>query len=413
MKECIIILACREPHLRVYDPEVLSEVKGRKKILIAGEAVVEILSQKDKECFDEIITVSVRENGPVELFYNKQELVDVIKPYTDKFSPENVYIFAADEFNIPVIADVTTTLGANGYYYEKAEFFRDKALMKSFLRQNSKVKIPEHILLTPLPSYNDLVERLGSPFVAKPVAAAAAAGVKFIHTEKEWEALRKDRDDNFENYEAETFLSGQLFHVDSVRHKGTIIASVVCEYLYPVGNFVYGDPVASILITEEHPLFESIELLNKEVLDAFNENGCFHLECFCDAGKEPVFLEVGWRQAGSPCRSNFEQVYDRVPQSLFHLLAVMDYPLPTYNASPYKKVDFFLSKKKGIFKGLEFPELKSKFTNIDIKIKEGEEVPCEPEMFIDLVASFTLENPNYSKLYQDFISLRGFSFYKS
>lgn len=411
MKECIIILAPREVHVRLYDPKILSTLKDRNRVLIANKEIEKSLSQEDKDSYDEIIFVDMIAHGPVELFFDKQELIALIAPYTNQFSPENVYIFTPDEFNIPVVAEVTTSLGANGFDSKKANLFRDKALMKDFLHQHSTVKLPDHVQLNVLPEYEILLERLGSPFVVKPLAGAASAGVQFIHSKDEWGKFINQYPDDLEQYEAETFLSEQLFHVDSIRHKGKTIASVICEYIHPIGNFIYGDPIASIIINHENPFYDSIVKLNKEVLEAFSVDGCFHLECFCDVGKEPVFLEIAWRQAGKPCNSNFEQVYDGCPQSLYYLLAVIERPLPKFDWSSYYRVDFLLPLREGVFNGVTFPDIDSKFTRLDLKIKKGENVLKQPKMYIDSAASFSLEHSNYSTLYRDFISLRDYSFY--
>lgn len=125
------------------------------------------------------------------------------------------------------------------------------------------------------------------------------------------------------------YISGSLFHVDSIVVEGQIKEVKTCAYSYPNAEFLNGRPLGSITLPVNSAMDVRLKDFNQKVLSAMRNipDGATHLEVFLTRADELVFLEIAARAPGgmvpqmyaASCGKNIEEQ---------HFLAQMEM-LPT------------------------------------------------------------------------------------
>jgi biotin carboxylase len=298
--------------------------------------------------------------------------------------------------------------------YNQAELFRDKVKMKNSFK-NININLPTFIEIgwldnsQPLQSYEKLKHLLGNKFVLKPKLDFGAHGVKIINNYNDF-LLSVDEIKNFQDYEAETFINGDLYHVDSIHINGSAIFQVCCRYSFPTFEFQLGKPNLSIPIPENSNIAINASILIEQVLRALNyANGPSHLEFFVNENEELIFLEIAARTPGGFTTIMYDKMYD------FNML----------NADLYINLDLDVSKPKYsgkyVFRGI-FPIKQGLVTKINIPNTLGVtniHWEIEPGYNLDLctslrdvAAKIVVENNDYSSAFKDFEYLSEFNLFE-
>jgi len=144
-------------------------------------------------------------------------------------SEDNLLLAAQlrDEFNIP------------GMRFEQAQSFRDKTIMKYILQKN-QIRTPHYVkfdhtrINDPKNYYDHLTQTIGLPFVLKPFNLLGGLGIVMVKSFEEFNSfcIENAKELSYE-YEAEEFISGTLFHCDSIIENSEILFSTCCEYTNP------------------------------------------------------------------------------------------------------------------------------------------------------------------------------------
>lgn len=223
---------------------------------------------------------------------------------------KNVHIITYNENLIYLAACMRSALGLSGMHPLGALCFTNKLTMKTELVDNlvnypaycvitKKMILTEESILSAL--YKDLANKLNLPFVMKPDALSGSRLLKIIHSEKDFLSYFEATIlvNNIENYLAEQYIDGTLFHCDTLIDVNGKMFSLVSQYNYPMHYFLEGKAVGSWLIDQESEEARKIKQVNRSVLKKFKaQKGIYHLECFIDTKGNPTFLEVAARPAG-------------------------------------------------------------------------------------------------------------------
>ena len=106
--------------------------------------------------------------------------------------------------------------------------------------------------------------------------------------------------DEWERYEAEEFIDGELYHVNAVVRGGQVLVSGAALYLPGMANidFRSGTPLTTVMV-EDPALKARLDAYSARVLAVLGlEDGVSHLECFVDRADRIVLCEVGARPPG-------------------------------------------------------------------------------------------------------------------
>jgi hypothetical protein len=135
----------------------------------------------------------------------------------------------------------------------------------------------------------------------KPRSSAAALGIRRIRGEQDlWQAIDAAGDDQT-NYLLESFVSGGVYHVDSIVFRGRVAFAVAHEYARPPFEVAHeGGIFVTRRLADDGEEARALLELNARVLGAFNlERGVSHTEFIRGADGRWYFLETSARVGGA------------------------------------------------------------------------------------------------------------------
>lgn len=201
------------------------------------------------------------------------------------------------ESDMERVARLRERLGVPGQTLESATAFRNKVRMKEILKQGG-VRVPEfREVLHPL----DLVEfceQHGFPAVYKPIDGAGSEQTYIL---RDWVEVHEALETTaFRPFEVETFVEGEMHHVDGVRIGQETPFITASKYLNDCLAFREARYLGSVLLEEGAELRQRLIDFTKKVLDLLPapEAFPFHAEVFVQPNGELVFCEIACRAGG-------------------------------------------------------------------------------------------------------------------
>ena len=210
-------------------------------------------------------------------------------------------IVALDDYDVEKAAALREHLRISGMGDSAARFFRDKLAMRT-CAANAGIGIPEFIHVLNYDRLREFMSAVPPPYVLKPRFQAGAIGIRKIHEpEQLWRSL-DELGDRQSFYVLEQFLSGEVFHVDSIVNKGKVEFSLASRYGKPPMEVAHEGRVFSSQTLFRGSADESeLQRENRDVLAAMGlRRGVSHTEFIkrSDTGKF-VFLETSARVGGA------------------------------------------------------------------------------------------------------------------
>lgn len=353
--------------------------------------------------FHEIVAVEHIEFGLIksvlEKYFKNYNLVSI-----------DTRIICLSEDNLLVAGMLRDFFNIPGMTYHQSNLFRDKVRMKEAL-MHSNILLPKYIDLLNIADhstqkfFNELTKRLGRKFVIKPKAEFGGNGVHIISSYSDFIYAINLIKEDISLYEAETFINGELYHIDSVHVDGSPIFQVCCKYSFPNFDFQLGKPSLSIPVPDNYEIVDKAKKLTREVLNALNyKSGTSHLEFFVDNG-ETVFLEVAARTPGANTTPIYEKMYGfNMLNADLHINIGLKVEKPVHNGTYCIRGIF--PKRNCTVKKLNMPEVIGE-VEIQWKIKENE-ILTDCSSLRDIAAKILVMNSSYESAKQDFEYLSTF-----
>jgi biotin carboxylase len=274
--------------------EFIRECKrqGCRVILLTSESITD--SDWPRASLDEIFLIPDEDK--------KWNLDDVIKGVSYLARKETIdRIVPLDDFDLEAAAALREHLRVPGMGKTTTHYFRDKLAMRVKAR-SAGIPVPdfEHILNHE--RLHDYLSRTPAPWLIKPRFEASATGIQKISKPEEfWEAV-DDIGDRQSFYLVETYVPGDIYHVDSIVSEREIIFSIASKYGQPPLDVAHGGGVFTTATVSGGSTDEQALLaLNAEVLAAMGlVRGVSHTEFI--KGREDgrfYFLETAARVGGA------------------------------------------------------------------------------------------------------------------
>lgn len=202
-----------------------------------------------------------------------------------------------DETLMSLAATLRETLQVQGLNAADTQRFRNKKLMKDLLGA-AGVRVP---------NYAPCVDRMRvmalfdahSRLVIKPIDGTGSKGVLFVNSKEELhEWYENENSTNL--YEAEEYIDGVLYNVNSIVVDGRSLLTVCALYLPGMAdiNFRSGAPIVNMTLSPSQ-LRSDLEDFSIRVIEILGlKNGVTHLECFLSTSGDIVFCEIAARPGG-------------------------------------------------------------------------------------------------------------------
>ena len=211
-------------------------------------------------------------------------------------------ITALDDFDVELAAMLREHLQVPGVGRTAASYFRDKLAMRTKARSLG-IPVPEFSPVFNDQALDDWTRRVPTPWVLKPRSSAAAIGIKKIADRDElWRALDA-LGDLRSNSVLEQFVSGDVYHVDSIIWDGRVVFAIPFKYGRPPMEIAHqGGLFITRRLPDDSPEGAAMLALNRRLQEGLGlQRGVSHSEFIGPAGRsgEPVFLETSARVGGA------------------------------------------------------------------------------------------------------------------
>jgi biotin carboxylase len=210
-------------------------------------------------------------------------------------------IVPLDDYDVELAAAMREHLRLPGMGDTTARFFRDKLAMRVQCRQ-AGICCPrfEHVLHHG--RLHRFMEEVPGPWVLKPRSEAGAVGIRRVQDAPAFWNLVETLADQQSHFLLEEFVTGPVFHVDSLVWEGEVVFAAPHGYLKPpfeVWN--HGGVFGTRTVGPGSPLRGELLEANRRVLDAMGlVRGATHAEFIrSDMDGRLHFLEVAARVGGA------------------------------------------------------------------------------------------------------------------
>jgi biotin carboxylase len=209
-------------------------------------------------------------------------------------------IVALDDFDVEKAAMLREWLRVPGMGATTARYFRDKLAMRMRARF-AGLDVPDFVHALNHHAISEWAARVPPPWMMKPRGSAAAVGIRRVENEQElWNAVQKVGDEA-PQFLFERFVSGDVYHVDSIVFRRSVRFRAVHRYGRPPFEVAHQ---GGIFVTQTLPAENSdartLATLNARLLEAFNlERGVSHTEFIKSPDGRWYFLETSARVGGA------------------------------------------------------------------------------------------------------------------
>ncbi|QMU79096.1 ATP-grasp domain-containing protein [Streptacidiphilus sp. PB12-B1b] len=213
------------------------------------------------------------------------------------------WVVATQERLLLPAARLREALGVAGQGTEQTLLLRDKVAMKRHFSAHG-IRVPEFLEVSEPAQAAGLLDRFGQ-IVVKPVHGAGSFDVHMVRDHDQLMRLQRQGFAGQDRYEAEEFITGRQFHIDSAVSNGVPVAASVSQYLDSHETFPLDGQIRSHTL-DDGPDLELLLEFNRAVLGCIGWfSGAAHLEAFLDTHGSPVFCELGGRPGGAGIETAF------------------------------------------------------------------------------------------------------------
>lgn len=216
-------------------------------------------------------------------------------------------IVALDDYDVEHCADLREHTQLPGMKHSNARLFRDKLAMRSAAAAQ-QIPQPRFTGILNHHQVYEFMEAVPAPWILKPRTLAGSEGIeKFYQQDDLWQKL-EELGDRQSCFLLEEFVSGEVFHVDSLCWKDEVIFSQASQYGAPPLTMLQGQGIFSTrVLPRDSEDTRQLTELNKQLLAAFGRNyGPSHSEFIKGDDGQFRFLETSARVAGGNIERTIE-----------------------------------------------------------------------------------------------------------
>jgi biotin carboxylase len=216
-------------------------------------------------------------------------------------------IVALEEFDVIPAAQIREHLSLSGMSSATARLFRDKLVMAARVKE-AGINVPDFVPLLNHDEVRDFIGRFPPPWLIKPRSDVSAIGIrKGLEPADVWRAIdeldRRERlRERSSHYLLSRFVSGDVFHVDSLVSNGRVIFAGANKYGRPPMDVAHnGGAYVSHTIPRGTEDEKKLFAINRKLLRKLGlETGAAHAEFIrSTADGQFYFLEVAARVGGA------------------------------------------------------------------------------------------------------------------
>ncbi|MCP1161334.1 ATP-grasp domain-containing protein [Bacillus infantis] len=223
-------------------------------------------------------------------------------------------VVALAEKNIEVAARIREMAGAEGYLPKFVKKVRDKYIMKEVLREKG-IRVPYFESFESKSQVTSLLNEY-QKIVIKPKNGMGSENTYIISNNDELNFCLSNISIKALDYEVEEYITGEMYHIDSVIEDTNIKLASVSKYMNSTLGYTNEESFLASYMIGDSPLKRRLENFNKLVIEGLEiDTGVTHLEVFVTPEEEIVFCEIGARAGGAGVMPCIEEAFNL---NLFH-----------------------------------------------------------------------------------------------
>jgi biotin carboxylase len=210
-------------------------------------------------------------------------------------------VIALDEFDQETAALAREHLRLPGMGLTAARYFRDKLAMREGARRGG-VLVPEFSQVAHHHSLWEWMERVPGPWLLKPRESASAIGIKKVTGQAEVWPLLESLGDEASFHLLESFVPGEIYHVDAISWQGEVVMSAAHKYGKPPMQTMHeGGVFTTRTLDRDGEEAKGLAVIHAQVLKALGmASGVSHSEFIrAHADGQFYFLESAARVGGA------------------------------------------------------------------------------------------------------------------
>lgn len=217
-------------------------------------------------------------------------------------------VFGTSEYDVIRMGHLRDAIGVQGQSLASAIAYRDKVVMKEHAVKAGMEVAKFHRIETSL-DLRQFVEQHGYPVVIKPVDGGGAVNTQVIHDESQMLEFLKTGP--LVNMMVETFVEGDMYHVDGIYKDGELLFGSVSRYLNGCLAWQQGLSRGSLTLDPDSPLFARMREKAIETIRALPETPLisFHAEFFLTPDDRILLCEIASRSGGARVVDTIQHVY--------------------------------------------------------------------------------------------------------
>ncbi|MBA0882484.1 ATP-grasp domain-containing protein [Flavobacterium undicola] len=383
----------------------LSEYSAYDVVLILGKSDIKNISEDLMSRFTRTHFVDdVCDKYKVLCRLEYTEVFKIIKNELE--NNEEALFFCQDEANIELVARLREDFKIFGMKTKEAAFFRDKMEMKLKIA-NSGLRVPKNCYLnqnSDTDYYNHLKDKLGDKIIIKPINSAASNGVFLVSSYEDFKLFFNSLYSKDYTYEAEEFISGRMYHVDTVIFQRKVYFIESCIFNVPPLDFTNGYSTSSFPIKSNNSKVKDFALSCVEALGM--PDGIQHTEVFLNDNEEMVFIESGARAPGLFVIDLYKETFGINILDLEVSLFMNKKRFDVKTSDGKHAFSVVWPTKNGTINKNNMPALTGNY-NITWNYKEGQLLK-KSKNAIDILAFILVYNESYDNALKDFETLKHF-----
>jgi biotin carboxylase len=234
--------------------------------------------------------------------------VEQALPYVTRLFRHTAYgrIVALDEFDLELAAAAREHLRLPGMGLTATRYFRDKLAMREGARRGG-IAVPEFHSVANHHSLWQFMERTssegtGGPWLLKPRSSASAIGIKKIERQDEIWPVLEQLGDEASHYLLESFVPGEIYHVDAIWWEGELKFAAAHKYGKPPMQTMHeGGVFTTRTLDRESDEARGLYEIHAKTIAALGKvSGVTHTEFIrAYADRKFYFLETAARVGGA------------------------------------------------------------------------------------------------------------------
>ncbi|HEX9425298.1 MAG TPA: ATP-grasp domain-containing protein, partial [Pyrinomonadaceae bacterium] len=232
-------------------------------------------------------------------------MIDLVAFISRKLKPDRVV--ALEEFDVMTAALIREHFCLPGMGSSMAKTFRDKYRMAEAARKAGLV-VPEFVPLINPDALKEFMQRVPPPWIIKPRSDVSAIGIRKANEATEvWRIIdemneRENLRERASYYLLAQFVSGEVFHVDSIVNNGRVVFAGANRYGRPPLEVAHGGGAyVSRTVAHRSENEKKLYAINLRLVKALKlDRGAAHAEFIkSDADGRFYFLEIAARVGGA------------------------------------------------------------------------------------------------------------------